>query len=470
MEASAEGMAERVVVPAQFFLSRSSGLRGSGYGTRYAVDSESASAAAAAVVSGASVSGTSVPGSPSQREAAVKVEELVEDLDLALQAEERRVDLLLLLAKCSVPALFVAIGGAVAIPADKFLTDGMRTATEEMAGGALLVTYAFELTKGYTLHAPSGDVSIPLVIWSFLGTFLSGQLQAAAQGMWPYSGGGGMGEALPFFIAFFVDGVVLAYDTPAPPSEAQLDEAERAEEAEAEEQRRQAAEDEGEARPRGYRRTTVSNLDDDDELASRTRAHWAGGARVNDDARPSSAGMEPASEGADVSSSSSSSSSNMANDTSAASSSAQEDALGTTDAPGHTTSAVVPPAAPRRRSCCCLRGRRSRRCWRRVSPALSVLTFVVSIDNFVTGVGVYAALDTTSMPALGYYALFVCAIYLGGLVTALVRQIPSEGVQAGWFALGAFSLLDGGLELANSGLTEFVLVGFMIVWAILLAG
>ena len=84
MEASAEGMAERVVVPAQFFLSRSSGLRGSGYGTRYAVDSESASAAAAAVVSGASVSGTSVPGSPSQREAAVKVEELVEDLDLAL--------------------------------------------------------------------------------------------------------------------------------------------------------------------------------------------------------------------------------------------------------------------------------------------------------------------------------------------------------------------------------------------------
>ena len=39
-----------------------------------------------------------------------------------------------------------------------------------------------------------------------------------------------------------------------------------------------------------------------------------------------------------------------------------------------------------------------------------------------------------------------------------------------WFALGAFSLLDGGLELAQNGLTEFVLIGFMIVWAILLAG
>lgn len=62
------------------------------------------------------------------------------------------------------------------------------------------------------------------------------------------------------------------------------------------------------------------------------------------------------------------------------------------------------------------------------------------------------------------------AIYLGGVVTALVRQIPSDGVQAAWFALGAFSLLDGGLELAQNGLTEFVLIGFMIVWAILLAG
>lgn len=49
-------------------------------------------------------------------------------------------------------------------------------------------------------------------------------------------------------------------------------------------------------------------------------------------------------------------------------------------------------------------------------------------------------------------------------------QIPSEGVQAAWFAFGAFSLLDGGLELATEGLTEWVLLGFMVVWAILLAG
>ena len=62
------------------------------------------------------------------------------------------------------------------------------------------------------------------------------------------------------------------------------------------------------------------------------------------------------------------------------------------------------------------------------------------------------------------------AIFLGGLLTAAVRRIPSEGVQAAWFAFGAFSILDGGLELATRGLTEFVLAGFMIVWVLLLAG
>ena len=73
--------------------------------------------------------------------------------------------------------------------------------------------------------------------------------------------------------------------------------------------------------------------------------------------------------------------------------------------------------------CCCCGGARARRCWRRASPALSVLTFVVSIDNFVTGVGMFQKLDTSVIPAAGYYALFVMAIYLGGIVTALVRQV-----------------------------------------------
>ena len=64
----------------------------------------------------------------------------------------------------------------------------------------------------------------------------------------------------------------------------------------------------------------------------------------------------------------------------------------------------------------------------------------------------------------------VASVFLGGFFTAMIRRIPSEALQAGWFAFGAFSIIDGGLELATQGLTEFVLIGFMIVWVILLAG
>ena len=113
------------------------------------------------------------------------------------------------------------------------------------------------------------------------------------------------------------------------------------------------------------------------------------------------------------------------------------------------------------------------RCWRRVSPAMSVLTFVVSIDNLVDGVGMLQQLDTSAehgYPAAAYYVTFAVAIFLGGAVTAGVRRIPSEGVQSAWFAFGAVSLLDGGLELANHGLTNWVMLGFMAIWGLLLVG
>ena len=64
----------------------------------------------------------------------------------------------------------------------------------------------------------------------------------------------------------------------------------------------------------------------------------------------------------------------------------------------------------------------------------------------------------------------MAVIYLGGLVTLLIRRIPSEGVQALWYAFGAFSILDGGMELADDGLTTSVLIGFLGVWAILMVG
>ena len=74
------------------------------------------------------------------------------------------------------------------------------------------------------------------------------------------------------------------------------------------------------------------------------------------------------------------------------------------------------------------------------------------------------------MPRLWYYVIFVAVIYLGGIVTLLIRRIPYEGVQALWYAFGAFSILDGGMELADDGLTTSVLVGFIMVWAILMYG
>ena len=79
-------------------------------------------------------------------------------------------------------------------------------------------------------------------------------------------------------------------------------------------------------------------------------------------------------------------------------------------------------------------------------------------------------LDTTEISGIAYYGSFCVAVFLGGFFTAMIRRIPSEALQAGWFAFGAFSIIDGGLELATQGLTEFVLIGFMIVWVILLAG
>ena len=38
------------------------------------------------------------------------------------------------------------------------------------------------------------------------------------------------------------------------------------------------------------------------------------------------------------------------------------------------------------------------------------------------------------------------------------------------YAFGAFSILDGGMELADDGLTTSVMVGFIGVWGILLYG
>jgi len=361
----------------------SSGLAGSGYGRCYAkrvsresreADPEADEGFPTPTHKARNLLALMPPGAPPVQSAATGEDDANED-------DSGRVDLILLFSKCFVPALFVSVAGALAIPANRFMTDMIRQATREVAGGALIVTYAFELTKGYTLHGKDGEYSRALILWSFFGTLASCQIQAAAQGMWPYGSAGsshvenegphGWGDAVPFAFGFFVDGVVLAYDTPPPPTN-------------------DHATDDiavGDARARG---------DSDENGATMVRHHRARG-----------------------------------------------------------------------RGCCpsCMR-----QCWHRVSPALSVLTFVVSVDNLVDGVGMLQQLDTSVIPAWAYYAIFALAIYLGGAVTACVRRIPSEGVQAAWFAFGAFSILDGGLELANSGLTNWVMLGFMGVWCLLLVG
>mmetsp|Transcript_47387 Transcript_47387/g.101157 ORF Transcript_47387/g.101157 Transcript_47387/m.101157 type:complete len:98 (-) Transcript_47387:325-618(-) len=94
----------------------------------------------------------------------------------------------------------------------------------------------------------------------------------------------------------------------------------------------------------------------------------------------------------------------------------------------------------------------------------------MSIDNAIDGIGMYKKLDSALMPAWTYYAIFVCAIYAGGIFSIGVQRVPSAALQAAWYAFGAFAILDGGMELATGGLTTFVLTGFLAVWLLLIYG
>lgn len=100
-------------------------------------------------------------------------------------------DWLLVIAKCSVPAIFVALSGAIAIPVNRAIGDGegaefFQKASEEFAGGALIVTYALELSHGYVTKGESGQLSRKLVAATLIGTILSAQLQAFGQALFPF--------------------------------------------------------------------------------------------------------------------------------------------------------------------------------------------------------------------------------------------------------------------------------------------
>ncbi|EOD19631.1 hypothetical protein EMIHUDRAFT_255630, partial [Emiliania huxleyi CCMP1516] len=123
-----------------------------------------------------------------------------------VEEAEGPADWLLVLAKCTVPALFVAASGAAAIPVNNALGDGEGAeffrkarshhvglaqlpftvqASEEFAGGALIVTYAIELSQGY-ITKKDGALSRKLVAATLIGTIFSGQLQALGQALWPH--------------------------------------------------------------------------------------------------------------------------------------------------------------------------------------------------------------------------------------------------------------------------------------------
>ncbi|EOD20043.1 hypothetical protein EMIHUDRAFT_451068 [Emiliania huxleyi CCMP1516] len=139
-----------------------------------------------------------------------------------VEEAEGPADWLLVLAKCTVPAFFVAASGAVAIPVNKALGDGegaeffrkarSHHASEEFAGGALIVTYAIELSQGY-ITKKDGALSRKLALWPYEFIDSDGDPDNAEAG-----------DAIPFALGaslsacgFFVDGVVLACEPPHRP-------------------------------------------------------------------------------------------------------------------------------------------------------------------------------------------------------------------------------------------------------------
>ena len=56
----------------------------------------------------------------------------------------KKIDWVLVMLKCTVPALFVVLAAIIALPLNNWLSSDLIQSTEHVAGGALIVTYAFE--------------------------------------------------------------------------------------------------------------------------------------------------------------------------------------------------------------------------------------------------------------------------------------------------------------------------------------
>ena len=141
------------------------------------------------------------------------------------------------LVPATVPALVLIIALGIAVGIGE-LPESLGNAFEQIAGGALLITYMKELfpkvmesgdpavaaiIKGSTDKSTVMHAKIAVTVLIVLSIATSAILQTAAAGfpgLNPEESGSGAGaensftpaETIAYFIGFFVDGVVLAYD------------------------------------------------------------------------------------------------------------------------------------------------------------------------------------------------------------------------------------------------------------------
>ena len=102
-----------------------------------------------------------------------------------------------------------------------------------------------------------------------------------------------------------------------------------------------------------------------------------------------------------------------------------------------------------------------------------VLSCVLAVDNFLDGFGLAPVLQEAFGDSWWLVMLaFAGCVELGAVSTALLRYLVSSTsyLHLIWFGFATLSILDGAMELAQSGLTVYVAVGMALTWLFLAMG
>ena len=101
-----------------------------------------------------------------------------------------------------------------------------------------------------------------------------------------------------------------------------------------------------------------------------------------------------------------------------------------------------------------------------------ILSAVFSIDNLLDGLGLVPVLqDAFGDGWWGIMVLFSVCVLLGAVCTACLRKfLPDPFVHLMWFCLGTTTILYGAMELLTKGLEWPALVGMCLVWLVLFCG